>query len=216
VSYAYDYENPVFKDVNFEINEGEFWGILGKNGAGKTSLVEVLLGLRWTDTGDVKILGKSNRTRDKDYLKNISFLSHDIQLPGSLKISEFLNFHSFFYENYSKEIEADLLNYFSIDKDKKIGTLSTGQQRKIQIIAGLAANTKLIIIDEITAVLDPESRARLYIKLHDHSKQMNKTILLATNLIEDLEIYADKILHVSDSTTEVLSSKDLNGMFKKI
>lgn len=198
------------------IQEGEFWGVLGKNGAGKTSLIEVLIGFRWTDTGDLKIFGESIRNTKRDYLKNVSFLSHDVHLAGEQKIRDFLKFHAFFYSNYSLEIEKELLDYFSIDSDKKISTLSTGQQKKIQIIAALSSNTKLIIIDEVTAVLDPEARARLYIKLHEHSKKMKKTIILATNLLEDLEIYADKILYVSDKTASIHLSHEMKEVFKKL
>lgn len=176
----------------------------------------MLVGIRWTDTGDVKVLGESIRVKSKEYLKYISFLSHDVQLAGGQKIYEFLNFHSFFYENYSKDIEKELLEFFNIDPGQSIFKLSTGQQKKIQIIAGLSANTKLVIIDEVTAVLDPETRARLFIKLHEHSKKMNKTIILATNLLEDLEIYADKILYVHDSTASVHSPNEMKGLMAKI
>ena len=63
--------------------------MLGKNGAGKTSLIEVLVGFRWTDTGDLKIFGNSIRNKSREYLKNVSFLSHDVQLSGGQKISDF-------------------------------------------------------------------------------------------------------------------------------
>lgn len=216
MSYAYDLVNPVFKDINFEINEGEFWGVLGKNGAGKTSLIEILVGFRWTDTGDLKMFEQSVRNSNKDHLKNVSFLSHDVRIAGGQKIQAFFDFHSFFYENYSTEIEKELVKYFGIDPEKEIQTLSTGQQKKIQIIAALSSNTKIIIIDEITAVLDPETRTRLFIKLQEHAKRMKKTIVLATNLLEDLEVYADKFLYVSNSTTSVCSLNEIQNLMRSI
>lgn len=216
LSYAYDLVNPVFKDINFEIHEGEFWGVLGKNGAGKTSLIEILVGFRWTDTGDLKIFEQSVRNSSQEYLENVSFLSHDVQIAGGQKIQDFFNFHSFFYKNYSIEIEKELVEYFGIDPDKEVRILSTGQQKKIQIIAALSSNTKLIIIDEITAVLDPETRSRLFVKLQDHARKMKKTIVLATNLLEDLEVYADKFLYVSNSTTSVCNLNEIQNLMRTI
>lgn len=154
------------------------------------------MGFRWPDSGVVKIFGETIRTKNKDYLANLSYLAHDVQMAGDQTISSFLNFHSFFYAEYSKKTEKDLLNYFSVDPKKDISALSTGQQKKIQIIAALSSGTRIIVIDEITAVLDFETRSLLFKKLKESVELYGKTVVIATNLIEDLNGTVNKIFEI--------------------
>lgn len=214
LSYSYDFENPVFQKINFTIKEGEFWGFLGPNGSGKTTLIEMLISMRWTDTGELKILGQPTKTRNRDFLREVSFLSHDVQLNGIQRIEDFLNFHAFFYPNYSIKIQNELLDYFELDPKKKISEHSTGQQKKIQIIAGLAAQTKLIIVDEVTAVLDPETRKKFFDVLTLHCKEYKKTIILATNVVEDLKVCSSKILFIKKGYATIHDPSEINSLFK--
>lgn len=174
-------------------------GLLGENGAGKSTLIEMMIGLRWPDTGEIVIDNIKSTSKDPAYLSNMALLSHDIYLNGQLTVEMFLRFNQFFFKNYSIEIEKELLDLFEISSSKKISDHSTGQQRKIQIIGALAANTDLIIIDEITAVLDPKTRDKLTTKLFELSRKSHKTILIATNVIDDLPTIADKILFIKDT-----------------
>ena len=172
-------------------------GIVGKNGIGKTTLIDLIMGFRWPDAGEVKILGKNIRTKNKEYLKDVSYLAHDVQIAGGQTIASFLKFHSFFYEGYSEEIEKELLVYFSIDSSMEVSSLSTGQQKKILIVAALASGTKLIVIDEITAVLDSITRKLLFKKLNEHVLKFKKTVVIATNISEDLVGNITKIFDIS-------------------
>ena len=162
LSYSYPTDHHVFKDLNFEVKEGDFWGILGRNGAGKTTLIDLILGIKYPTSGNVTVLGENPNMKKEDHQNDVVFLSQDIKLKGDIPVHEFLKFHSFFYKKYSKEIESELLQYFELNPKALIGALSTGQQKKVQVISGLASDTKIILIDEITAVLDPETRFRFF------------------------------------------------------
>ena len=194
--------------MNLEIAQGDFIALIGKNGAGKTSLIDLIMGFRWPDSGTVKIFGESIRTRKKDYLMNISYLAHDVQMAGGQTIESFLNFHSFFYPDYSKRTEKELLNNFSVDPLKEISALSTGQQKKIQIIAALSSGTKIIVIDEITAVLDYETRSLLFKKLKESVEQQGKTIVIATNLIEDLSGTVNRTFEIDPVIQKGIPNED--------
>lgn len=195
--------------MNFSIEEGEICGLVGSNGSGKTTLIELLMGKRKTDSGELLIF---NRPHDRNLLQQISFLSHEIQLIGDLKIEDFFSFHSYFYPHYSKEMEKELCHIFQVNVKKLVSENSTGEQKKIQIIAGLAANTELIIVDEITAVLDPATRQLFFEVIKDHNKKYNKTIILATNVIEDLYTTVSKIILIKKGKCSVHGIDELKPM----
>lgn len=213
LSYSYFNNKTVFTDVNFTIEMGEIYGLVGANGSGKTTLIELLIGKRRSDTGELLIF---NRPYHRNVLKQISFLSHEIQLIGELKIADFFSFHSYFYPNYSKEIEKELCAIFKVDVKKLIAENSTGEQKKIQIIAGLAANTELVIVDEITAVLDPVTRQLFFEVIKEQNKKYNKTIVLATNVIEDLYSTVSKVILIKKGICNVHDIAELKPMMDNL
>ena len=212
LSYSYPREHHVFNNLNFKVEEGDFWGILGRNGAGKTTLIDLILGIKYPTSGNVTVLGQDPNKKE-EHQNEVVFLSQDIKLKGDIPVGEFLKFHSFFYNKYSKEIELELLSYFDLKEDSLIGALSTGQQKKVQIVSGMASDTKIILIDEITAVLDPETRYRFFKKIVEFNKELKKTIMLATNIAEDLKGITNKILYINEHTGEVLQPSALDTIF---
>lgn len=212
LEYAYPEDFHVFHDLSFEVGKGQFWGILGSNGSGKTTLMDIILGMKYPRRGDVEVDGVVVKDLQSG-LENIVYLSQDISLKGDVTIRDFLDFNKFFYKNYSDSIEMELLDYFNVFDNHLIGALSTGQQKKVQIIVGLAANTDIILIDEITAVLDPETRAKFFKKLSEFNKEKQKTILLATNIHEDLKGRVDKILYIKEDSANVVEPDELERYF---
>lgn len=195
--YEIPYGKLIIQDFSIDIFPGEFVGLLGKNGQGKTTLIELLLGLRTPTSGSIKLLGRSHD--DESRPEELSFLSHDLHLQGNLSVREFLDFNSAFYPKYSKGVETNYLRYFQIDDRSKIASFSTGGQKKVQIVAALSTRPKVLIIDEITAVLDPNSRALLFQALIHEQLENKLTIFLATNIAEDLVDRASKILYINHS-----------------
>lgn len=204
LSYSYPKDKLVLEDLNFTINAGEFWGVLGQNGAGKSTLIEILSGIRKPSSGELRRLVAQN---------DCVLLSHDISLKTDVTISDFLKFNSFFYPNYSKKLEEKLLVDFKLDPSVLIGSLSTGQQRRVQIVAGVAADTKVLFIDEITAVLDPLFRIIFFKLLKKLNKEEGKTIILATNIYEDLKDVADKILYLDTHHASIRSIEEMDRIF---
>lgn len=213
LSYSYPRDHLVFNDLSCEINQGEFWGILGRNGAGKTTLIDLILGIKYPSNGEVRVLNKDPNSPEEDHQNEVVFLSQDIQVKGDITIKEFLKFHSYFYSKYSKEIEQELLQYFDLKPEALVGALSTGQQKKVQVVSGLASDTKIIIIDEITAVLDPETRFKFFSKILEFNKKLKKTVILATNIAEDLKGRVDRILYINDFKGEVLDPSKIDEIF---
>lgn len=203
----------VLDNINFEVKQGEFLGILGRNGAGKTTLLDLIMGFRPYTSGEILVHDEFPQSTNKINAHEVAFLSQDLKLKQGTSVEKFLDFHSFFYPQYSKEKERELLKFFELDPKQKIGSLSTGQQKKTQIIAGIASQAKLILIDEITAVLDPETRLKFFVILERIHKEGNSGIVLATNIVEDLSDRVDKILFIDRNKAEVLSHYEISELF---
>ncbi|CAO5682118.1 MAG: Ribosome-associated ATPase [Holosporales bacterium] len=213
LNYQYGKNPSVFSNVNFEIPQGEFWGVLGKNGAGKTTLMDLLLGVKSPKQGEIFIFGDKDFAKRDMHHPQISYLSQDIVHYGELRIDEILRLHSHFFKNYSKDYEKWLLKYFELEPDIALKKLSTGQKKKVQIISSLASQTELLLIDEITAVLDPEARHKFFKLLLEFKDKRSKTILIATNIVEDLKERVDRFIYINNNHVTVEPSTVLNTIF---
>lgn len=208
LSYSYVDNKFVFNNLNAQIEQGQFWGILGRNGAGKSTFLELIIGLRKPSSGSIHF---SNDKKTKD--KSIAFLSQDIDIKTDISVDNFLKFHSAFFKDYSISIQKELLNYFEIDKKSIIASLSTGQKKLVMAIACLSSMTQILLIDEITAVLDPVARHKFFAKLEEFNIKYNLTIILATNISEDLQNRVRSILYIEDSKSEVIEPSQLSEIF---
>lgn len=213
LSYTVPYGDTILKDVNFDVIAGEFIGILGHNGSGKTTLLDIILGGKKPSSGKISVLDENPHSINRIKKNEIVFLSQDVSIKGDLRISDFLKFHSAFYPKYSKEEADRLLEVFELTKEMKIGALSTGQQKKVQVVANFASNPKLIIIDEITAVMDPETRDTFFKELLALKIEKNVSVLLATNLAEDLMQRADRVLFIEDKLATLHDPSTILNLF---
>ncbi len=212
-----DYSIPtgqaVLKGISFSIHPGEFMGVLGRNGVGKTTLMDLLMGFRDHVVGSITVFGKPPVSNCREHYERVSFLSQEVFLKGSISIDKFLKFHATFHQHYDFEEEKRLLRYFDLERHTKVGALSTGQQKKVQIVANLASMPQLILIDEITAVLDPETRMQFFDLLKEYRTKHNVAIVLATNIAEDLVSRADKILFITSESASIHEPEEISVLF---
>jgi ABC-2 type transport system ATP-binding protein len=213
LNYSIPYAQKILIDINFTLSPGELLGVLGRNGMGKTTLMDLLLGFRPLTTGTIQVLGEDPMSLARKNLKEICFLSQDITLKGSITIAEYLKFYSSFFPNYSKKEELYLLDYFSLSSKMKIGALSTGQQKKIQAVGALSTCPKLILIDEITAVMDPETRNQFFTVINRHRMQNQVGVVLATNIAEDLLARASRVLFIDNGQGKIHSASEILNLF---
>ncbi len=213
LKYSIPHGADILKDLSFELGEGELLGVLGRNGVGKTTLMDLILGIRPCTSGVIEILGENSMLLERTNLNSICYLSQDSILKGTISIAQYLKFYSSLYPTYSKKDEAFFLDYFSLKADDQVGSLSTGQQKKLQAVAVFASRPKVILIDEITAVLDPETRDQFF-KILKHLKEKNGIgIILATNIAEDLINRADKILYIDKGIGSMKKPNEILNLF---
>lgn len=198
VSYRIPNGKQIYENLNFKLFKDEYYGVLGKNGSGKSTLIEMIMGMRKLSEGKIMVFGEDPSDGSRTQKHRIFAVTHDMQIPGFIKVKDLQDYYSHFYPNYSKEIEAQALEIFEIDREQKFGSLSTGQKVKALLAAAFAARAELYLFDEVTAVLDPKSRRNFFKFLRHFRIYHSCSVLLATNIAEDLEQSVDKVIFIDD------------------
>lgn len=199
VSYRF-VQDVVLDDINFDIHIGEYIGIIGDNGSGKSTLLQIILNLKHDFEGSVNIFGKPNN-QFCDW-KKIGFVPQKHSLSSSpLNVRELIRTgHIRKGVSFEKSLEhqSKLLRFESI-LDRNIADLSGGELQKILIARGMINNPELLILDEPTVAIDPETREELLDYIHTLHQNNNVTILHVTHNIEQIKHNVDRILCISNT-----------------
>src|SRR4051812_20554805 len=149
LSFGYNRKKLLYKNLNLKLTTGNIYGLLGKNGAGKSTLLKTMIGLLFPTTGSITVDGFLPRKRLPSFLETIYFIPEEVYVP-SLTVNRYINLFSPFYPSFNKEQLFDYLNRLDVETNKKLNTLSFGQQKKFIIAFALACNTKVLLLDEPT------------------------------------------------------------------
>jgi ABC-2 type transport system ATP-binding protein len=178
--------------VSFDIAPGEIFGLLGPNGAGKTTTVECTIGLRPPDAGQITIAGLDARRRPRQVKQKLGVALQSTMLPDKITPREALRLFASFYPQAASP--DDLLERFSLtEKAKaKFETLSAGQRQRLAVALALVNRPEVIVLDEPTAGLDPQSRRQLH-EVIRQAKSDGKAVLLTTHYIDEAQHLCDRI-----------------------
>ncbi|WP_235295703.1 ABC transporter ATP-binding protein [Portibacter marinus] len=196
LSFGYSKKKDLFTNLNLEVQSGRICGLLGKNGAGKTSLLRLITGLLFPDEGEVVVLGQTIRERDPDIAKEIFYVQEEYELP-SMRISLYKKLYAPFYENFDEVKFYDLLSSFEVDKTAKTNQLSYGQRKKVQIAFALSTGVRLLILDEPTNGLDIPSKAQ-FRKVLISSIGEDQSVVISSHQVRDLTNLLDQIVIVDE------------------
>lgn len=184
-------ENLALDNVNLKIKEGEIFGLLGPNGAGKTTAINTMLGLTKLDSGEVQIFGKSIRNYEMQIKKDIGIVPQDLAVFEDLTAYENVAFFARLYglrDGLLKERIEEALNFTGLwDRRKDIPKkYSGGMKRRLNIACAIAHHPKLIIMDEPTVGIDPQSRNHILQAVRELNK-MGSTIIYTSHYMEEVE-----------------------------
>jgi ABC-2 type transport system ATP-binding protein len=189
----------VVNDISFKLFEGEALGVLGPNGAGKTTLIKMLLSLLTPTSGAITYFGKNFFTHRSEILERVSFASSYIKLPARLTVRTNLDIYAQLYGISSQERAHRIekyLKFFGIWNlaDKETGILSSGQMTRVMLAKAFMSQPKVVLLDEPTASLDPESalEARAFIK--EQQKEHGIGLLLTSHSMEEVTQICDRVL----------------------
>ncbi len=197
-SFSYG-DRPILDDISFSVTVGEVVGLLGANGAGKTTMLKLLLGLLSTQRGSVKLFGRSHSTVGISLRREVAWVPESSSLYQRLSVIENLRFVGEAYNldaaPFSSRVDR-LLRGFEMtgERNRSVKSLSNGQRRKVALIRALMTEAPLLILDEPTAGLDLASAVELRQQLSSMTKSLHTTILLTSHLMLDIVDLCQRVM----------------------
>lgn len=216
-------------DLTFNVYQGEIFGFLGANGAGKTTAMRILSGLSFPTSGEIKVAGFDVYHQSEKIKQNIGYMSQKFSLYEDLTIAENIRFYAGIYKlnrNQRKEREAELLNKLNMGamKDQLVGSLPLGWKQKLAFTIAIMHRPKIIFLDEPTGGVDPITRRQFWDLIYEASAN-GITIFVTTHYMDEAE-YCDRVSIMVDGKIEALDKPsvlikkykvdDMNGVFLKL
>jgi ABC-2 type transport system ATP-binding protein len=180
------------RGISFQIERGEVFGLLGPNGAGKTTTIEILEGLRSRDGGQVAVCGYDPAVEARQLKERMGIQLQQTALPEKITVEESLNLFASFYQ---RRLGTErLLEWFGLTEKRRshYDVLSGGQQQRLALALALVNDPEIIMFDEPTAGLDPQTRREIY-HLIERLREERRTVLLTTHYIEEAEQICDRV-----------------------
>ena len=202
LSKDYDSKNAV-QDISFKVNQNEIVGILGPNGCGKTTTIGMILGLLKPTKGKILINGKEIENQRVDLLNNLNFISPYVELPKKLTVKQNLEIYGRLYDvkNLNSKIEY-LLEKLRLNEiiNKVTGELSSGQKNRVSLAKSIINDPVVLLLDEPTASLDPETGDFVRSFLESYQKEKKTSILLASHNMSEVERLCSSVLMMNNGT----------------
>lgn len=191
---------PAFtlQDVSFTVPAGSVTGLVGRNGAGKSTTLKSLLGLVHPDGGEVRFCGMDTAENEKAFKEEIGVVLGGIDFYPKKKLKTITAVTKNFYVNWDEEAYRRYMALFALDEQKRVDQLSNGMRVKYLIALALSHHARLLILDEPTSGLDPVSRDELVQLFKALVADGQRSVLFSTHITSDLEKCADAIVYIKD------------------
>jgi ABC-2 type transport system ATP-binding protein len=180
--------------VNINLNSGRITGLLGPNGSGKTTLIKLVNGLLQPTSGSIAVCGNPVGPQSKAL---VSYLPDRFCLDPFMKVRGTLDFYADFYADFNRDSAVTMLNDLHLDPDKRLKTLSKGNQEKLQLILVMSRQAQLYLLDEPIGGVDPAARDYIINTILSNYNK-NAAVLVSTHLIQDVEQVLDDIIFLKN------------------
>lgn len=199
----------VVKDLSFAVQKQEVFGLLGHNGAGKSTTIETILGLKKADSGSVKVFGKEPRKNRKEIFERVGVQLQASHYQNSIRVDEICQEISVLYKQPADYRE--LLDKFKLGQLEKaqVNKLSGGERQKLSVVLALLPKPEIVFLDELTTGLDTAARREVW-KTVKELKEEGTTIFLTTHYMEEAESLCDRICLIREGV------KVIEGTVKEV
>ena len=203
--------------LSFSVARGDVFGLLGRNGAGKTVTMRMLAGLVRPSGGEFALLGDVKPFRRKGFRQHIAYISQTIDFPAVLDVQEVLTFCASMYASWDSAFEAELVNRFELPLKQKARALSLGMKLRLAFVCAVCQRAEILLLDEPSGNLDPLARRELLSVLAQALDMYSPAVLFATHLLQDLERIVNRVI-IMDSGKSIFEEKieNLNDNCRKV
>ena len=193
ISFAYaGQKTKVFDNFSLQLEANNIYGLLGKNGTGKSTLLYLISGLLRPQKGTVTVDGMKSKDRRPEMLEEVFIVPEEFDLP-SMTLDKYVSINQPFYPHFSREVLENCLNDFELPTTLSLQSLSMGQKKKVFMSFALAAGTRLLLMDEPTNGLDIPSKVQ-FRRVVANNMTDDRTLIISTHQVHDVESLLDHIL----------------------
>jgi ABC-2 type transport system ATP-binding protein len=203
-------DNEAVRGITFEVASGEVFGFLGPNGAGKTTTIEILEGYRERTDGDALVLGTDPGHPTRAWRERIGLVLQECELDPALTVRELVTLFAGFYPSPRPVDETIELVGLADKRDARVGTLSGGQRRRVDVAVGIIGDPELVFLDEPTTGFDPSARREAW-NMIEGLKELGTTIVLTTHYMEEAQHLADRVLIMREGGVVAAGAPDTLG-----
>lgn len=187
----------ILHGLDFDIPPGRIYGLVGHNGAGKTTTLNAILGLTSYE-GTVRVLGEDPFARRAKLMENVAFISDVASLPRFLRVRELFALLTNIHPNFSQQKARSFLEGTDVKMEARIKNLSKGMIAQLHLAVVMAIDAKLLVLDEPTLGLDITYRKRFYRRLLEDYMTEERTLLITTHQVDDIEFMLSDIMFIRD------------------
>jgi ABC-2 type transport system ATP-binding protein len=208
--------NVALDGVGFEVAPGSVLGLIGRNGAGKTTALRLALGVLWPDTGRIRTLGFDPVLRGHEVASRVALLSEETALYPWMTIGEIVRFTAALHSRWDRALATRLTTELDLDPAKRIQGLSRGTRAKVALVLAVAARPELLLLDDPTAGLDPLVRREVLDGVLEAVSDEGGAVIYASHLIHDVERVADRVIVLDGGTIRLEGHLDeLKGRIRR-
>lgn len=194
--------------IDLSFQRGSVVGLLGKNGAGKTTFIKCAMGLLKVSSGSVRLFGEDPWDMRGETKARIGYVPQKVELYDWMRVRQMIAYLAPFYPRWNPALVSSLLSDWELNPEDVIGKLSEGQKHKVALILAMGPEPEVLILDEPAASLDPQARRSFLSAVIDIAGNENRTVVLSTHLTSDLERVASDIVILKDGRVDYAGSMD--------
>lgn len=211
------YKDFTLDNVSFALPSGCIMGLIGENGAGKSTIIKLIFNSIKRDSGTIKVLGVDNQTKFEPVKNDIGVVIDEPCFPECLNVKNINTLMKNIYQNWNSEEFFDNCKKFGLPLNKKYKSFSKGMKMKTSIAVALSHGAKLLVLDEATSGLDPIVRDEILDIFNDFTRDEDHSVLISSHIISDLEKICDYIAFIHKGKLKFCEEKDaITDMYRLI